>query len=109
MSSPPDTRLAPLLARSLWIAIGPMALAATVAAIITSGAGWTTVADLMYFIILAAMLWGRWFEFRSGDAKDAYGKPATKEDLRRFMRLTPIFWFLLWAAANVVGNYLLPH
>ncbi|MHB1033586.1 MAG: hypothetical protein ACYC35_06590 [Pirellulales bacterium] len=95
-------------ARSVWMVLGPMALAATISVIVTSGAGWLTPADAAYFVILAAMLAGRWIEFQGGSAKDSYGKPTTREHVRSYLIKAPAIGIAIWVLANVVGNYLLP-
>jgi hypothetical protein len=67
--------------------------------------GWFTILDLFYFVALGGMLFGRWLEMRSGDARTGMGEPATPADFRRYMLITPVIGLALWVTANLLGNY----
>jgi hypothetical protein len=101
------TRLIPVFGRLFWMIVGPLALILTIYFIATSGAGWATAADFLYFIILGGMLLGRWLEFRGGSPETSSGEPATAADLRRFILMVVIAGPAAWAVANVFGNYVL--
>jgi hypothetical protein len=101
------TRLLPVFGRLLWMMIGPLALVLTIYSIATSGAGWTTTADILYFIILGGMMLGRWLEFHGGRPETSTGEPATDADLRRYVLTIMAAGPIVWVLANLVGNYLL--
>lgn len=105
-----DSRITPLIAvlgRLFWMMVGPMALILTIYFIVTSGTGWRTVADLLYFIILGGMILGKWLEFRGGSPQTTSGDPATPADLRRYILMVVILGPVVWVLANLVGNHLL--
>ncbi len=58
MSTPTTTPLSAVFGRLFWMMIGPLALVLTIYFIATSGTGWTTTADLLYFVILGGMILG---------------------------------------------------
>jgi len=54
--SSPVTSLTIVLGRLFWMMVGPLALMLTIYFIVSSGTGWRTFADLLYFIILGGMI-----------------------------------------------------
>jgi hypothetical protein len=96
-----------LFGRVFWMMAGPLGLMLAIYFIVSSGTGWRTVADVVYFIILAGMILGRWAEFRGGKPTTSDGEPATPAHLRRYVLMVLIFGPLVWIAANYVGNHLL--
>lgn len=96
-----------VVSRLTWMLIGPLVLFLTTYFILTSGTGWRTVADVVFFVALGAMMLGRWIEFRRGAPQTATGEPATPAHLRRYIAALAIGGPLVWIAANVVGNHFL--
>jgi hypothetical protein len=107
MSAEPMTSSAALFGRLFWMIAGPIGLAVLALRIAQEGTGWFTVTDLVFFIILAGMLLGRWVEFRSGSARTGMGEPATSDDLHRYLMTASLAGLGLWALANLAGNHLL--
>jgi len=107
MSTSPTGSLAAVLGRLVWMMVGPLSLALTLYYIVTSGTGWGTGVDLLYFVILLAMILGKWLEFRGGDPRTSTGDPAKPGDLRRYILMTLGVGAAVWAVANLVGNHLL--
>jgi hypothetical protein len=97
----------PAFGRMFWMMVGPLALILTTYFIVTSGGGWTTTTDLLFFVILGGMIFGRWLEFRGGSPETSTGEPATTADLRRYVLTCVIAGPVVWAIANVLGNYVL--
>ncbi len=107
MSDAPVTSIKVVLARLFWMLLGPAFLTICLYRIATAGTGWTTFADLVYFVILGGMILGRWVEFRAGNPRTSTGEPAAPADLRRYVLAVAAGGLLLWVVANVVGNHLL--
>ena len=107
MADSPTTPLTAVLGRLFWMMAGPLALMLTLYFIVTSGTGWRTPADLLYFIILGGMILGKWMEFRGGRPETSSGDPATPADLRRYILMVVIFGPVVWVLANFIGNHLL--
>jgi hypothetical protein len=84
---------------------GPLALLFAIWAIMSGASGWATAGDMAYWIILGAMLLGRWLEFRGGNPQTSTGEPATPGHLRRYVVLTLLLGLSVWVMANWVGNY----
>jgi hypothetical protein len=107
MSGTSTTPMATLFGRLFWMLIGPLALLVTLYSIVSSGRGWWTATDIVYFVILGGMVLGRWIEFRGGNATTSDGKPTTQADLRRYVLMLVTLGPVAWGVANFVGNHLL--
>jgi hypothetical protein len=107
MSSSNTTHLIPTFGRLFWMIAGPLALVLTAQSIITSGAGWATTANVLYFIILGGMILGKWLEFRGGSPETSSGEPATAANLHRYILLVVTAGPAVWVVANILGNYVL--
>jgi hypothetical protein len=94
-----------VVARGFWTALGPLLLLTLLAIIISTGSGWLTAVDALFFLTLAGVLAARWFEFRGGDPQTATGQPATRDDLRFYLLVTPIVGLIAWVLANAIGNH----
>jgi hypothetical protein len=94
-----------ILGRFVWMLAGPMALVLMTFAIVSEGGGWLTVFDVLYFLILAGMLFGRRLEFRGGSPHTATGEPATEHDFRRYVLIAMIAAPVVWVLANLIGNH----
>jgi hypothetical protein len=107
MSSSAKTSLSAVFGRLLWMMVGPLGLVLTIYFIVTSGTGWTTTADFLYFILLGGMIIGKWLEFRGGSPETSTGEIATAADLRRYILMVVIAGPAVWVVANILGNYVL--
>jgi hypothetical protein len=101
------TSLIPVFGRLFWMFIGPLGLVLTIYFIATSGTGWTTRADLLYFVVLGGMILGKWLEFRGGSPETSTGEPATVADLRRYILTVVIAGPAVWVVVNILGNHVL--
>jgi hypothetical protein len=100
------TPLSSALGRLFWMLLGPFSLAIAAFRILSSGEGWGTGADLVYLLIVAAMILGRSLEFRGGNPLTAEGTPATQDHLRRYIRTLICIAVVVWVFVRVVGNYI---
>jgi hypothetical protein len=105
--SSPTTPMAALFGRLFWMIIGPLALVVTLYSIVSSGTGWWTATDILYFLVLGGMALGRWTEFRGGNPTTCDGERATQADLRRYVLMLATIGPVAWVAANVAGSHLL--
>jgi hypothetical protein len=103
----PSTSLLGVLGRLMWMFIGPLTLLVLTFTIVRTGQSWLTGVDIAYLIILGCMLLGRWLEFQGGNPQTATGEPASQAHLRRYLLVASLTGLAVWAAANVVGLYLL--
>lgn len=96
-----------LIARLIWILVGPVVLMFMAYAIVTAGSGWTTAWDVAYVVVVGLMIGGRWIEQRSGAATTATGDRATMHHFRRYVVVLAAVAAVIWIAANVFGNHVL--
>lgn len=103
----PVSDLRVMAARIFWFILGPAILILLTLKIVETGSGWATIHDGLFFLVLALMVFGRWYELRSGQGQDASGNPATLEAFRPFLsRMLPM-GLALWCVANILGNHVL--
>jgi len=95
-----------LLARVMWMALGPMLLMVTAVGIVLRG-GWLAPWDAAFGIVLFLTIGGRWLEHRSGSAKTMDGEPATDANLHQYIRVMLPLAVGIWVTANVLGNYVI--
>lgn len=104
---PPVSDPRVLLARITWFFLGPAMLLLLSVRIVESGSGWATIYDAMFFVMLALIVFARWFELRSGQGQDESGQPTTLAAFRPYVsRVVPI-GVAVWGVANILGNHLL--
>ena len=101
------TPLISVFGRLFWMMVGPLGLVLTTYFIVSSGTGWTTPADIIYFVVLGGMILGKWLEFRGGSPETQTGERATAADLRRYILMVVIAGPAVWIVANILGNYVL--
>ena len=90
------------LARLFWMAVGPGILSVILVTIVNRASGWLTLSNLFFFVVLAAMIFARWWEFQGGNAKTGMGDPATPTDLRRYVLFMTFLSLSVWLAANLL-------
>jgi hypothetical protein len=90
--------------RLCWMIVGPFALGVCAISIAGRRDGWLSLIDVIYFVVLAGMLVGRWTEFRSGAPLTAIGEPAMPDDLRRYAVALGLIGLGAWVVANLIGN-----
>lgn len=96
-----------LLTRLYWLALGPIFAMFSLIAVARTSAGWLTVIDGVYFVLLGLLPLSRWLEFRLGKLETSAGKPATGTDLRNYVLLVAIGGAVAWAVAKLISNYLI--
>ncbi|MCI0681008.1 MAG: hypothetical protein L0Y71_02800 [Gemmataceae bacterium] len=94
-----------VLARVVWLMVGPMLLLVLALVVIKTGNGWFTVADMAFLAVLAVTILARWWEFRGGAAKTSTGEAATPAHLRRFVVGALVVGLAGWAVANYLANH----
>lgn len=104
MPAESNTLVLPILGRVFWLMLGPLLLVLMTFIIASTGNGWLTPADLVFFGILVALVIARWLEFRGGNPQTAEGQPATPEHFRRYLIVVIALGLGLWLIANIVGN-----
>jgi hypothetical protein len=105
MAHSQTTSAAALLGRFFWMLIGPLVLLLLTFSIVSGGSGWWTIVDFAFWATLAAMLLGRWLEFRGGNPQTADGEPATAAHFRRYALLAGLVALGVWVVANLLGNH----
>jgi hypothetical protein len=98
---PQSTSFRAVFGRLTWMLFGPMLLLLTTTLVVNSK-GLFTIADLAFFLVLGAMAFGRWLEFRSGAPQTATGEPATQQDLRKYVIALGILGLLIWGGATMM-------
>lgn len=107
VSSRPISAMSTLMGRIIWSGLGPVILIGLSLGIVLRGGGWFTVLDLLYAAVIGLIIWGRVVEHRSGEATTMAGERATAQHFRRYMQTAIPVMVVLWALANVFGNYVL--
>ncbi|MGE3314479.1 MAG: hypothetical protein AB7O26_05130 [Planctomycetaceae bacterium] len=93
------------LPRLFWMMLGPVFLFLIAIQIADGGERWFTGADIVFGLVLIGVVLARWFDFRTGNARTAYGQTATREDLRRFVVAAIPSGLALWVAAKLIALY----
>ncbi len=96
-----------LATRVTWFCLGPAAILFTLGGILSTGSGWTTALDAIYFAFVGVVVWCRWTEQRSGRGATIYGEPTTWDDFRRYVKTLLPVAFGAWVIANLLGNHVL--
>lgn len=96
-----------IVARLFWMMVGPLLLLGLAYAIVKSGEGWLTAADLGFLGVLAGVMLARWLEFRGGNPRTADGEPATPAHLRRYLIGAALIGLGAWVIANLIANNVL--
>jgi hypothetical protein len=92
------------VARLFWIMIGPAILLLLLLSLANRG-GWFTVQDAAVFVVLAAVMTARWYEFRNGNPTTGTGDPATPTVLRNYLIGALLVGLGSWVAANLLGDF----
>jgi hypothetical protein len=95
-----------VLTRLYWMMLGPFLLAIMALAMIRGDGEWFSPSSVSYLVFLAGLPLARWWELRTGNAKNSAGEPATAHDIRKYAVIVAIAGLAVWAAALAIGNYL---
>ncbi len=96
-----------LFARLAWMLLGPLLLLVLLYWTVSTGRGWLTTWDGVYWVVVVGMVACRWIEIKSGSALTATGEPATPAHFRRYAEVLLVAAAVAWIAANLIGNHLL--
>ncbi len=107
--SPQVNSIGLVFARIVWMLLGPLLLLVLLYWTISTGRGWLTPWDGVYWVVVLAMVGCRWLEINSGTAMTATGEPATRAHLRRYVEILLPVAAAAWIIANAVGNHVLHH
>lgn len=92
------------LARLHWVMYGPMILLLLLLGVATKGGGWFTLLDVAFIVVLATVMFARWYEFRGGNSVTGTGEPATPTHLRNYLVGAVLIGLGTWIVANLIGN-----
>jgi len=101
------TRGTVFVARLFWFFFGPIALFLVAAFIVQSGTGWATPLDAAFLVIAGLVVLARWYELRSGEGRDGYGRPVTLAQFPKYAGWAVPTAIAAWVAANLLGNHIL--
>lgn len=95
------------LARLFWMVLGYLLLLFAAIEVVKRSGGWSlSVADLVYWAILAGMLAARYGDIRYFGGRTSDGQqPATWADWRRYSAILAILGLLLWIILHAVAAY----
>lgn len=93
------------IGRLFWMMLGPAVLFLLAISIARDGGGWFTLKDFAFLTVLGGLLPARIVEFGGGDPRTATGKPATRQELRRYFVTVLFTGIVAWTVANLIGNH----
>jgi hypothetical protein len=95
-----------LLVRVFWMLLGNAILAIS-AIFITQGKDWKfQTADVVFWVIVAALLLARYLDIKFYSDSDSTGQPASMVNWRKYAAILLIISTAVWVLAHVV-NYLM--
>jgi hypothetical protein len=93
-----------LIVHLAWLFFGPVALLIILSSVMNDETGWLTLADMVFFALVALTIFARWIEQSSGQGVTIEGKPSTWIDFRRYALKLPVFALAAWLVAKVPGR-----
>lgn len=93
--------LAGCLPRLVWMGVGNIGLIVAALAI-SKSAGWT-VADLLFWLVVAGLIGTRYVDIVRCQGMTADGQPATLAHFRRYAIVLLVIALVLWTAARALG------
>jgi hypothetical protein len=93
------------LVRLFWMGIGNVALALCAVAILRHQGGFLSAADIVYWVLVPAMIVARFVDIRRFDGRTAAGAPASDVHWRRYLVFVIVGSSALWAIAHVVAYF----
>ncbi len=104
---PTITSFRVLVARLMWVMLGPLTLLLIAMGIVSGGHGWTTGLDIFFAIVVLLMIAGRWIEQQSGEGTTFQGDAESTGHCKRYTVGLLAAAGAVWVTANVLGNHLL--
>jgi hypothetical protein len=93
-----STSVGVVVARVLWMLIGPLSLTSVAITIMETGHGWFAIRSILFLIALAVTIVARWV-----DPVTSEGEPTTPGQRRFTAAWTLIAGLIGWTVANVIG------
>jgi hypothetical protein len=97
MTERPINSFAVFFSRLTWMIFGPVMLLLVLSAISRTAESAMSVADFVFFGILAAMIACRFYEFRTGQALTASGDPMTHAIVVRYSLIVVLLGVVAFA------------
>ena len=92
-------------ARLFWMMVGPASLAVFTIFIMRRDVSWLSFPNIAFLVVLASMIFARWWEFRGHNPTTGWGEPATPADLRKYVLSTTVIGLCIWLGANLLRTY----
>jgi hypothetical protein len=93
------------LVRLFWMGIGNVALALCAVAILSHRGDFLSAADIVYWVLVPAMIVVRFVDIRKFGGRTAAGEPASDVHWRRYLVFVIVGSSALWAIAHVVAYF----
>ena len=91
------------LARAFWMMGGNVILAFSAISIFQRTSAAWGVADIVFWVTVAAMAIVRYLDIQIWKGMTAMGTPATKADLKKYLILLGIFSTVVWGLAHFLN------
>ena len=91
-----------VIARLIWICVGPLVLLLLAYAMASDQRGWFAPQSIAFLVLLAVVV-----VCRRIDPLNSDGELSTPDDMRRYMVRTVLAGGITWALANLAGNHIL--
>lgn len=101
----PVTSIKILAVHLIWFLLGPISLFISILGIVSAGANWLSVRDIVFCGIVALMIFARWADQKSGQGTTSEGKPSTWEDFQRYVVILSVFAVGAWLMAKAFGYW----
>ncbi len=93
------------LTRLSWMLFGNIALIASAISIAKHKGGFLSYADLVFWIIVGALIWVRYIDITKMGGLTASEKPASLADWRRYIQYLGIFALVLWGVVHTIAYF----
>ena len=103
--SPDAMHLGGCLIRMYWMLIGNVALILCAAAILTHRGGFLSVADIVFWVLVATLGVARFVDIRRLGGRTAAGNPTSAAHWRRYLIFLIVASLVIWGAVHL-GAYL---
>jgi hypothetical protein len=88
-----------------WLILGPVALLVSLLSIVDAGGDWISALDIVFWVIVALMIFARWADQKSGQGTTSEGEPSTWKDFQKYIIILPIFAVGAWLMAKAFGYW----
>ncbi|MGD0652880.1 MAG: hypothetical protein ABSA16_00920 [Thermoguttaceae bacterium] len=88
-----------------WFILGPVALFVSILSIVSAGTNWLSVRDIVFYGVVALMIFARWVDQKSGQGTTSEGKPSTWKDFQQYVVILSAFAVGAWLMAKAFGYW----